>query len=146
MQVTFGRYIQFSAGKCPTKTLNLFIPKKMDQKYFLSKSEDRISANSTNCCSVILFFYLGFLSQTFTNHRTAVEGEGISLIPHYHFHQLCRHLDISRAIAAESSPLHIVSRWTRQAYQDKFYVARDVYSVLTIVNSVSQYVFLYCEV
>ena len=33
----------------------------------------------------IFFFYLGFLSRTLTNHRTA--GEGISLTPHYHFHQ-----------------------------------------------------------
>ena len=59
----------------------------------------------TNC----FFFYLGFLSRTFTNHRTAGEGEGISLTPHYHFHPLHRHLDISRAITAESSPLHIAS-------------------------------------
>ena len=35
------------------------------------------------------------------------KGEGISLTPHYHFHPLHRHLDISRAITAESSPLHI---------------------------------------
>ena len=52
------------------------------------------------------FFYLGFLSQTLTNHRTAEEGEAISLSPH-------RHLDISRAIIAESSPLHIASSRTR---------------------------------
>ena len=38
------------------------------------------------------FFYLGFLSRTFTNHRTAGKGEGISLTPHYHFHPLHRHL------------------------------------------------------
>ena len=49
-----------------------------------------------------LFF---FLSRPFTNHRIAEEGEGISLTPHYHFHPLHRHLDISRAITAESSPL-----------------------------------------
>ena len=35
------------------------------------------------------------------------KGEGISLTPHYHFHPLHRHLDISRVITAESSPLHI---------------------------------------
>ena len=34
-------------------------------------------------------------------------GEGISLTPHYYFHPLHRHLDISQAITAESSPLHI---------------------------------------
>ena len=37
------------------------------------------------------------------------KGEGISLTPHYHFHLLHRHLDISRAITLESSPLHIAS-------------------------------------
>ena len=41
------------------------------------------------------------------------KGEGISLIPHYHFHPLNMHLDISRAITAESSPLHIASSRTR---------------------------------
>ena len=41
------------------------------------------------------------------------KGEGISLTPHYHFHPLHRHLDISRAITAESSPLHIDSNRTR---------------------------------
>ena len=35
------------------------------------------------------------------------KGEGISLTPHYHFHPLHRHLDISWAITAESSLLHI---------------------------------------
>ena len=46
------------------------------------------------------------------NHSriTGLQGkeEGISLTPHYHFHLLHRHLDISRAITAKSSPLHIV--------------------------------------
>ena len=41
------------------------------------------------------------------------KGEGIPLTPHYHFHPLYRHLDISRAITAESSPLHIASSRTR---------------------------------
>ena len=41
------------------------------------------------------------------------KGEGISLTPHYHFHSLHGHLDISRAIAAESSPLHIAGSRTR---------------------------------
>ena len=60
-----------------------------------------------------LFFYicLGFLSQPFTNHKTAGErkGEGISLTPHLHFQLLHRHLDISWTITAESLPLHIAS-------------------------------------
>ena len=46
---------------------------------------------------------------------TGLQGkeEGISLTPHYHFHLLNRHLDISRLITAESSPLHIGSSQTR---------------------------------
>ena len=39
--------------------------------------------------------------------------EGISLTPHYHFYPLHRHLGVSRAIAAESSLLHIASSRTR---------------------------------
>ena len=62
------------------------------------------------------FFHNHFLSQQ-SNHRTAGEGGtgegGISLTPQYHFHQLHSHLDISRATAAESSPLHIGSSRTR---------------------------------
>ena len=41
------------------------------------------------------------------------KGEDISLTPHYRFHPLHRHLDISRAITAESSSLHIASSLTR---------------------------------
>ena len=41
------------------------------------------------------------------------KGEGISLTPHYPFHPLHRHLDISGAITAESSPLHIASSRTQ---------------------------------
>ena len=42
------------------------------------------------------------------------KGKGIYLTPLYHFHPLHRHLDISRAITAESSPLHIASSQTQQ--------------------------------
>ena len=46
---------------------------------------------------------------------TGLQGkaERISLTPHYHFHPLHGHLDISRAITAESSPLYIGSSRTR---------------------------------
>ena len=40
------------------------------------------------------------------------KGEGIYLTPLYRFHPLHRHLDISRAITAESSPLHIAGSRT----------------------------------
>ena len=64
---------------------------------------------------VLVFFdYLRFISQLFTNHAGLQrKGEGISVTPHYHFQPLHRHLDISRAITAENSPLHICSRLTR---------------------------------
>ena len=41
------------------------------------------------------------------------KGETISLTPLYHFHPSRRHLDISRTITAESSPLHKTSSRTR---------------------------------
>ena len=59
-----------------------------------------------------------FLSGFFFNEHSRItglqgKGEDISLTPHYHFHLLHRHLDISRAITAKSSTLHIASSWTR---------------------------------
>ena len=42
-----------------------------------------------------------------------VWGGGINLTPLYHFQPLHRHLDIRRAMTAESSPLHIASSQTR---------------------------------
>ena len=60
------------------------------------------------------FFYLGFVSRTFTIHtQQQGKGEGIYLISLYYFHPLHRHLDISRAITAESSTLHIASSRTQ---------------------------------
>ena len=60
----------------------------------------------------IFFFYLGFLSRPFTIHRTAGEVEGYffnsSLSLSMAFH---RHLDISRTITAERSPLLINKNW-----------------------------------
>ena len=66
-------------------------------------------------CFLFLFFFPIWVF--FYEHSQITgpqgKGEGISLTPHYHFHLLHRHLDISRAIAAESSPLHIASSRTR---------------------------------
>ena len=58
--------------------------------------------------SIWVFFheYLRFTGQQ-------GKGEGIYLIPLYHFHPLQKPLDISRAITAESSPLHTASSRTR---------------------------------
>ena len=68
---------------------------------------------------VLSFFYFLFFSiwvffhehSRFTGQQG--KGEGIYLTPLYHFHPLHRHLDISRAITAESSPLHIAGSRTR---------------------------------
>ena len=59
------------------------------------------------------FFHRFFFSRPFTNHRTAEERGGYFVTPHYNFHSLHRHLDISRAIIAGSSPPHICSSRTR---------------------------------
>ena len=63
------------------------------------------------------FFFFICIWIFFHNHSRATglqgKGEGISLTSHYHFHPLHRHLDISQAITAESSPLHIGSNRTR---------------------------------
>ena len=68
----------------------------------------------------VFVFYLGFFSRTFTNHMTAGEGGG-------HFFNSSLPLSpvsqtLSRAITAESSPLHIASSrirtgnlWSRRA-------------------------------
>ena len=64
----------------------------------------------------ITFFFF-FSVRVFFHEHSRIAGlqgkrEGISLIANYHFHPLHRHLDISRAITAESSPLHIASSRT----------------------------------
>ena len=62
---------------------------------------------------ILFFFIWGF----FQNHSRITglqrKKDGISLTLHYHFHQLRRHLDISRTITTDSSPMHIGSNWTR---------------------------------
>ena len=55
------------------------------------------------------FFLSGF---SFTTIHESQDCRGISLTPHYHFHPLHRHLDISRAIIVESSPLHMDNNQT----------------------------------
>ena len=63
------------------------------------------------------YYYYFSICVFFHNHSRIAglqgKGEGISLTPHYRFHPLHRHLDISRTITAESSLLHIGSSRTR---------------------------------
>ena len=62
---------------------------------------------------VVFFFYLGFLLRTFTNHRTAGEGGGHFFNSSLPLPSASQTLSISRAITAESSPLHIASSRTQ---------------------------------
>ena len=64
------------------------------------------------------FFFLSGFSFTHIHNsqdssEVCVWGGGINLTPLYHFQPLHRHLDIRRAMTAESSPLHIASSQTR---------------------------------
>ena len=66
----------------------------------------------------LFLFFVFFLSGFFFHEHSRFTGlqekrECISLTPYYHFHLLQKHLDISRAITAESSTLHIASNRTR---------------------------------
>ena len=68
-------------------------------------------------CSFFFFFLFFSIWVFFQEHLRITglqkKGEGISLTAYYHFHPLHRHLDISRTITAESSPLHIACSRTR---------------------------------
>ena len=64
--------------------------------------------------TLVIFFYVGFLSPIFPIHRTAGEGGGYLFnfsLPLPPASETLRH--ISRAITADSSPLHVASSRTR---------------------------------
>ena len=80
----------------------------VDNTWILSHQNDSL----TIPVNWIRFFFSFFLSGfSFTDIQR--KGEGIFVSPYYHFHSLPRHLDISRVITAESSPLHIACSRTR---------------------------------
>ena len=60
-----------------------------------------------------IFFNLGFLSRTFTIHRVTQKREGYLFNFSLLLPTLDRYFNISRAINAESSSLHIASSWTQ---------------------------------
>ena len=67
---------------------------------------------------LFFFFFFFFSIWVFLHERSLFtgqqgKGEGIFLTPLNHFHPLHRHLDISQAITAESSSLHIACNQTR---------------------------------
>ena len=64
-------------------------------------------------CFVFFSFFLGLFHEhsRFTGHQ--VKEENFSFTSLYHFNPLHRHLDISTAITAENSPLHVASSGTQ---------------------------------
>ena len=56
---------------------------------------------------------MSFVSRIFTIHRTAKDGEGYLLNLSLPLPPASQILDISWAISAESSLLHMASNWTR---------------------------------
>ena len=69
----------------------------------------------------VIYIYIFSIWVFFHKHSRftgqQAKGEGIYLTSLYHFHPLHRRLDISRAIAAESSPLHIAGSRTRTGFR-----------------------------
>ena len=80
--------------------VHLYLNWKIPQEHFKHKK------------NIGVFFYVGFFDKHSRIKGLQGKGEGISLTPHYHFHSLHSHLDISRAIIAEISPLRIASSQT----------------------------------
>ena len=64
-------------------------------------------------CAHFIFFYLCFLSRTLTNHRAAGEEGRQFFSSSLPLPSALRHLEISLAIVAASSPLHIANSRTR---------------------------------
>ena len=97
---------RFYAAIKPKKSLGVNV-----ENIVISKLEQ------TKSNSKYLIGYFFSIWVFFHNHsritRLQGKGEDISLIPHYHFHLLHRHLDISQTITAESSPPHISNSRTR---------------------------------
>ena len=86
--------------------------------YFTRQNSLKSVQNSLKSAHFWKDFFFFFSTWVFFHEHSRIaglqgKGEGISLTPHYHFHPLHRRLDISRAIAAESSPLRIASSRTR---------------------------------
>ena len=111
----------------PSSLKKLELKQNMEKNVQITfKMKHRFKYDSFNLICLHLWYILGgmycrdgerknrdrvcFLSRTFTIRGTAGEG-GRYLF--FHFHPLHRHLDISRAITAEGSPLHIAGSRTR---------------------------------
>ena len=88
------------------------------QKYIRPEVKSHPGASCKLALKSIQVFFWVFLQDYSWITGLRGKGENISLTHHYHFHPLHRHLDISRVITEESSPLHIVSNhtWTENLW------------------------------
>ena len=100
------KYITVNNLRMSLHFLNLFI-------LFVTPHKIPLSRGSFSEREVVFFSIWVFFDKH--SRITGLQGKGkdICLTPHYHFHPLYRHLDISRASTAERSPLHIASSPTR---------------------------------
>ena len=72
----------------------------------VNMSRKLLRKNFENSCDQVCFFFLsGFFLTNIHDSGQQGKGETIFVTPLCHFHPLHRHLDISRAITVESSPL-----------------------------------------
>ena len=70
--------------------------------------------------SILVFFHR---YSRFTGQQG--KGETISLTPVYQFYPFHRHLEISQAITAESSPLHIAASFLMKSFGSENICAFD---------------------
>ena len=110
----------------------------MNKKWKIIKKYVLVCSQYSN--SLYLFFSIWVF---FHEHSQITglqrKGEGISLTPQYHFHPLHRHLDISRAISAESSPLHIGSSRTQTGNHWFLSASRKLFFQFCIGSSCIKY-------
>ena len=95
---------------------SIFPPKNLDtffQACIIKRSTYILSPNNYLFFFIYFFIIWVFFHKYSRFTRQQGKGEAISLTPLYHFHLLHWYLDINRATTAKSSPLHIVSSWTR---------------------------------
>ena len=88
------------------------LKRDMQEIFFTNRSRnENVNLRSWNLTK---FFVLSESSLSNTHFSQDSMGMGRPfLIPHYQFHPLNRHQDISWAITVESSPLHIISDRTQ---------------------------------
>ena len=106
-----------TANKSIKKTISIkFLGAMIDEKIIW---EDHIYTIEKKLAKNLglLHIYIFSIWVFFHEHSRIIglqgKGKGISLTPHYHSYPLHKHLDISRAITAKSSPLHIVKSRAR---------------------------------